>query len=302
MLGKSIPRRSSGAPQKDWRIEVMSARKSVVRFLAHTLMVVGAIFVVTVFLAAMPGRNAPSLQGLGRQEPPGGSQGASSSASQEKSGMDHGQTQMDADERASEKAAITEMSHMHGGGPHMHMTEMRARTSADAQRANEIVTQLRAGIEKYQDYHVALNEGYRIFLPNIPQPEYHFTSYKNGFMAAMRFDPSLPTSLLYRKTRDGYELLGAMYTMPKRASEDQLNERVPLSVAMWHLHSNLCMPRKDQRQTVDWTRFGLKGSIATQEACDAAGGNCHPSVFGWMVHVYPYEDSLDKIFAMHHHD
>ena len=280
----------------------MSARKSVVRFLAHTLMVVGAIFVVTVFLAAMPGRNAPSLQGLGRQEPPGGSQGASSSASQEKSGMDHGQTQMDADERASEKAAITEMSHMHGGGPHMHMTEMRARTSADAQRANEIVTQLRAGIEKYQDYHVALNEGYRIFLPNIPQPEYHFTSYKNGFMAAMRFDPSLPTSLLYRKTRDGYELLGAMYTMPKRASEDQLNERVPLSVAMWHLHSNLCMPRKDQRQTVDWTRFGLKGSIATQEACDAAGGNFHPSVFGWMVHVYPYEDSLDKIFAMHHHD
>jgi len=280
----------------------MSARKSVVRFLAHTLMVVGAIFVVTVFLAAMPGRNAPSLQGLGPQEPPGGSQGASSSASQEKSGMDHGQTQMDADERASEKAAITEMSHMHGGGPHMHMTEMRARTSADAQRANEIVTQLRAGIEKYQDYHVALNEGYRIFLPNIPQPEYHFTSYKNGFMAAMRFDPSLPTSLLYRKTRDGYELVGAMYTMPKRASEDQLNERVPLSVAMWHLHSNLCMPRKDQRQTVDWTRFGLKGSIATQEACDAAGGNFHPSVFGWMVHVYPYEDSLDKIFAMHHHD
>jgi hypothetical protein len=191
---------------------------------------------------------------------------------------------------------------MHGGGPHMHMTKMRARTSADAQRANEIVTQLRAGIEKYQDYHVALNEGYRIFLPNIPQPEYHFTSYKNGFMAAMRFDPSLPTSLLYRKTRDGYELVGAMYTMPKRASEDQLNERVPLSVAMWHLHSNLCMPRKDQRQTADWTRFGLKGSIATQEACDAAGGNFHPSVFGWMVHVYPYEDSLDKIFAMHHHD
>jgi len=280
----------------------MSARKSVVRFLAHTLMVVGAIFVVTVFLAAMPGRNAPSLQGLGPQEPPGGSQGASSSASQEKSGMDHGQTQMDADERASEKAAITEMSHMHGGGPHMHMTEMRARTSADAQRANEIVTQLRAGIEKYQDYHVALNEGYRIFLPNIPQPEYHFTSYKNGFMAAMRFDPSQPTSLLYRKTSDGYELVGAMYTMPKRASQDQLNERVPLSVAMWHLHTNLCMPPKDQRQTADWTKFGLHGSITTQEACDDAGGKFHPSIFGWMVHVYPYEDSLDKIFAVHHHD
>ena len=40
----------------------------------------------------------------------------------------------------------------------------------------------------------------------------------------------------------------------------------------------------------------------TEEACDAAGGKFYPSIFGWMVHVYPYEDSLDKIFAMHHHD
>jgi hypothetical protein len=179
---------------------------------------------------------------------------------------------------------------------------MRARNSADLERANEILTQLRTGMEKYKDYHVALNDGYRIFLPNVPQPEYHFTSYKNGFMAAMRFDPSQPTSLLYRKTADGYELVGAMYTVPKRATEDQLNERVPLSVAMWHLHSNLCMPPKVQRQTADWTKFGLHGSISTAEACDAAGGAFHSTIFGWMVHVYPYEGSLDKIFAMHHRD
>jgi hypothetical protein len=302
MLGKSIPMRCSGAPQEDWRNEVMSARKSVVRFLAHTLMVVGVIFVVTVFLAAMPGHNAPSIPGVGQQEQPGGSRGGSSSASREIPAMDHSQMQIDAHEKANEKAAVTEMSHMHGGGPHMYMTEMRAGNSADLQRANEIVTQLRAGIEKYKDYHVALNDGYHIFLPNIAQPEYHFTSYKNGFMAAMRFDPSQPTSLLYRKTSDGYQLVGAMYTMPKRASEDQLNEHVPLSVAMWHLHTNLCMPRKGQRQSADWTKFGLQGSISTQEACDAAGGDFHPSVFGWMVHVYPYEDSLEKIFAMHRHD
>lgn len=278
----------------------MSARKSVVRFLAPTCMVVGAIFVLTVFLAAMPGHNAPSLQAIGPQEE-GGSQGVSSSASQEMPGMDHGQMLGDSDEMANEKAAVAEMSHMHGG-PHMRMTEMRAQTSTDAQRANEIVRQLRTAIERYKDYHIALNEGYRIFLPNIQQPEYHFTSYKNGFLAAMRFDPSQPTSLLYRKTSDGYELVGAMYTMPKRASEDQLNERVPLSVAVWHLHTNLCMPGKDQRQTADWTKFGLRGSIATQEACHAVGGSFHPSIFGWMVHVYPYEESLDKIFAIYHHD
>jgi len=90
--------------------------------------------------------------------------------------------------------------------------------------------------------------------------------------------------------------------MPKRAAEEQLNQRVPLSVATWHLHTNLCTPPKDERRTADYTKFGLKGSITTQESCDAAGGRFFPVIFGWMVHVYPDEDSPQRIFAMHHHD
>ena len=121
----------------------------------------------------------------------------------------------------------------------MRMTSARPASAADQQRANEIVQKLRAGIEKYKDYHVALDEGYKIFLPNIPQPEYHFTNYANGFLEAFTFDPARPTSLLYKKTATGYELVGAMYTMPKRATEEELNERVPLSMATWHLHTNL---------------------------------------------------------------
>jgi hypothetical protein len=62
------------------------------------------------------------------------------------------------------------------------------------------------------------------------------------------------------------------------------------------------MPQKGQLRSADWTKFGLKGSIATQEGCDDANGRFQPVIFGWMVHVYPYEDSLDKVFAMHHHD
>jgi len=273
----------------------MYARSSAIRLLIRSGMVVGAVFAVTILLAAVPAHKTPSVATINVPL----QQGA---ASQEMPGMDQNQAAQDTTaERANEKAAVSDMGHMHGGA-HMHMTEMRQQIPSDVQRANEIVAQLRQGIEKYRDYHVALNEGFRIFLPNFPQPEYHFTSFKNGFWARARFDPSQPTSLLYRKTADGYELVGAMYTMPKSATEEQLNERVPLSVAMWHLHTNLCMPPKAQRQTADWTKFGLQGSIATQDACDAAGGNFHPSIFGWMVHVYPYEDSLDKIFAMHHHD
>jgi len=258
-------------------------------------MLTTGVFVVAVLLSAMPGHRVPVVGAQSEQQ--------NSSASQSRQGVDHSRMQMpDADEQASEKDVMADMAHMHGANSHMTMTAMRTQTPADLQKANEVLTQLKTGIEKYRDYQVALNDGFKIFMPNVPQPEYHFTNYGNGFLAAMEFDPSRPTSLLYKKTGSGYELVGAMYTMPKRATEDQLNQRVPLSVAMWHLHTNLCLPAQSQLKTADWTKFGLKGSIATQEACDAVGGHFRPSIFGWMVHAYPYESSLDRVFAMHHHD
>jgi len=277
----------------------MPARSTFLHFATKAGILFGALFLVSVLLAAIPGHRAPAAPVREAQQPP-------AQPSQESQQMDHSSMPgMDMDDaKANEAHAVHDMTlgHMDAHSLHMHMTAMRPQTPEDAARAKEIVTQLRAGIEKYKDYHVALNEGYKIFLPNLPQPEYHFTNYKNGFLEAFSFDPARPTSLLYKKTSDGYELVGAMYTMPKRATEEQLNARVPLSVAMWHLHTNLCMPPRNQLRNADMTKFGLRGSIATEEACDAAGGRFHPVIFGWMVHVYPYEDSTDKIFAMHHHD
>jgi len=280
----------------------MSPRNAWMQILTKAAIGFSALFIVGVVLAAIPNHRTPVMaqnfsetQIIAQQDP---------SPSMDHSKMPGMSMNMDMDDaKASEQAATHDMSHMqHGNSAHMHMTTPRPQTASDVQRANEIVKELRAGIEKYKDYHVALNDGFKIFLPNLPQQEYHFTNYSNGFLEAFTFDPARPTSLLYKKTADGYELVGAMYTMPKRASEDQLNERVPLSVATWHLHTNLCLPQKDQMKSADWTKFGLKGSIATQEACSEAGGRFSPVIFGWMVHVYPYEDSQEKIFAMHHHD
>jgi hypothetical protein len=271
----------------------MSARSTVVHIAAKAGMLLGAFLVFTILLAALPAHRAPV------------SQASTQDSTEQAPQADHSSmpgTEM-SDEHANEKAAVHEMTRGHhdAHSQHMTMTAMRAPTPGDVERANAVVEQLRAGIEKYRDYRVALNDGFKIFMPNVPQPEYHFTSYRNGFLEAFTFEPARPTSLLYRKTSTGYELVGAMYTMPKGATEEQLNARVPLSVAMWHLHTNLCMPPRAQLRNADWSKFGLRGSIATQDACDAAGGRFRPSIFGWMVHVYPYDDSLDKIFAMHHH-
>ncbi|HKD52376.1 MAG TPA: hypothetical protein VKB90_16330 [Candidatus Acidoferrum sp.] len=277
----------------------MSARRQLVQAATKFGMLIGAIFVVTVLLAAMPGHHAPGAQVQESQQPP-----ARQSQQPSQPAMDPNRPGMDMeDAKANEAHAVRDMTPgEHAHNAHMHMTAPRPETAEDAARAREIVDQLRAGIAKYKDYQVALADGYKIFLPNLQQPEYHFTNYMNGFLEAFKFDPARPTSLLYKKTAAGYELVGAMYTMPRRATEAQLNDRVPLSVATWHLHTNLCMPPANQRRSADWTKFGLRGSIATPQACDAAGGKFHPVIFGWMVHVYPYEGSTEKIFAMHHHD
>jgi hypothetical protein len=214
-------------------------------------------------------------------------------------GMKMGQGTDEKDQQT-EHGAMDAMSHMHNHqmGPHMYMTKLRAPASAaDWTKADEIAGELRESIEKYKDYHAALADGFRIFMPNLPQSEYHFTNYYNGFLESFSFDPTRPTSLLYKKTKTGYDLIGAMYTMPKRVTEEQLNERVPLSIAQWHLHTKLCVPPKDQRGGADWTKFGLQGSILTKEACTEAGGTYYPVIFGWMVHVYPFEDSREKIWG-----
>ncbi len=215
--------------------------------------------------------------------------------------MDHqhhqGMDAADPDKHAEHEAVKSMTPGHHHMSAHMKLTVSREQTPEDLARADAVVKALRESLERYKDYRTAIADGYQPFLPNIPQPQYHFTSYWNGFLEAFSFEPTRPTSLLYKKTAKGYELVGAMYTMPKNSTEDQLNQRVPLSVAAWHLHTNLCMPQKGQAARADWTKFGLAGSISTPEACARAGGNFMPSIFGWMVHAYPFENTREKIWA-----
>lgn len=205
--------------------------------------------------------------------------------------------------------------HHHEMGLHMHMSTLRDPQPGDDQKAQAIVEQARQAMDKYKDYNLALADGYKIFLPNVKQQMYHFTNWQNAIAAAFAFDPTRPTSLLYEKTGGGYKLIGAMYTAPYRFTEDQLNERIPLSVAQWHLHVNLCRPPKGhEREMLSKNpRFGLNGSISTKEECEAAGGAFMPHVFGWMVHLYPWEKTPEAVWSVerqmkradleqHHHD
>jgi len=188
--------------------------------------------------------------------------------------------------------------HMHGATPHMRLTPERPARAGDRQRADAIVASLRAALERYRDYHVAERNGYEIFHPEIPQSIFHFTNYWKGFSETFRFTPDQPTSLLYTKSAGGYDLVGAMYTAPADATEIDLDARVPLSVARWHAHIKICLPPRGDAASADWKKFGPDGSITTAEACTAARGRFFPQLFGWMVHVYPFEKTPEKIWAV----
>lgn len=207
-----------------------------------------------------------------------------------------------------EMSSMPGMSHddgMHKADSHMYMTALRPPAPGDSARAAALVGDMRRDLAKYRDVHVAEAAGFRAFLPNVPQPVYHYTNRMWAFEEAFRFDPAKPTSLLYRKNADGtFTLVGAMYTAPRRTSEASLNDRIPLSVAQWHQHVNWCLPPRGQLARWNEQRdgkpvFGPRSPIATESACDAVGGRFVPHLFGWMVHANVFASDDPKVIWGH---
>jgi hypothetical protein len=178
---------------------------------------------------------------------------------------------------------------------HIEHTALRPENEADKARATILVTDLQQVLAKYRDYHVAEAAGFEPFAPEIKVPVVRFWKHSSGVKPAVTFNPSEPSSLLYQPTPGGrYRLIGATYVAEKDASEDQLNQHVPLSVARWSRDVNLCdPPRHADAKTTDWTEFD---SIATKQGCDAAGGRFIPLLSDWTVEVHPWEQNLSLVW------
>ena len=215
---------------------------------------VAAIAIASLALAGVATRLAARQTARqGQQQKPGSDSGQNQSMP----GMDDSMPGMDMDhdmpgmkmghqsgekDQQAEHGAMDAMSHMHHHqmGPHMYMTKLRPAAPQDWAKADEIVGELRESIEKYKDYHAALADGFRAFScrmfrsPNITSRIITTASSSRSRSIPHGLLPCSTSRRLWATT-----LIGAMYTMPKRVSEDQLNERIPLSVAQWHLHTNL---------------------------------------------------------------
>jgi hypothetical protein len=197
-------------------------------------------------------------------------------------------------------------------GAHMRFTEARPPTRTDEERARRLLAELREAIEPFRDNERALAAGYEPFLPSVPQEIYHFVNYavtRLEYDQGRPFDASRPGSLLYRRKENHWELVGAMYSASPLLTPEQLDELVPLGIARWHAHVNVCLPagvtlhdltqnRIGQPEAWAGKRFGFEGTIVDRNECKAAGGAFYPQAWGWMVHVYPFAgDDLAVAFA-----
>jgi hypothetical protein len=184
---------------------------------------------------------------------------------------------------------------------HMKMTALRPKQPGDEERAKAVVAEAKATMERYKDYRNALADGYVFAHPKAKQSQFHYMNEANGKEADVRFDPTKPSALLYRKTpHQQFKLEGVMYTADRAATEDELNQRIPLSIARWHEHIDFCAapPDRDKEYFGAHPTFGMFGSIHTKEACEAARGTFYPTMFTWMIHVFPYESDFKDVFSM----
>jgi hypothetical protein len=180
---------------------------------------------------------------------------------------------------------------------HIKFTAPRPPTPECLKSGQELIDTLRKSLEPYKhDKAAAEAAGYAGYYTDRELPMYHFASKWRAFKELIRFDPTQPTVLLYKKTAGRYDLIGVMYYAPGRYSEDELDQRVPLCLARWHRQVNVCLPPSGAEAGND-PRFDSDGTIATEAACNRAGGKWNPEIHGWMVEVYPFETDPKKIWG-----
>jgi len=186
-------------------------------------------------------------------------------------------------------------------GNHMQMSLKGKAQPADQERAQRIVAAARNVVAHYSDVNIALRDGYKPFHPSGKMgEEVHYTNYRYNRLEQRRVNYDHPGSILYKRTPEGMQAVGVMYTAPQDSKPEQLNAVAPLSIATWHRHVDFCGgPRSLSFEELfgPHAKFGPQGSIHTEEACKEAHGLWIPVVFGWMTHVYPNAKPPDEVWA-----
>jgi hypothetical protein len=183
-------------------------------------------------------------------------------------------------------------------GPHLQISVRTDAQPGDTAQADAVLDAARALMVQYRDVRTAERDGYKPFAATgVVGEEVHYTNLWRAGAEKNGFDPRKPGSLLYRRTTQGMQIVGLMYTSKPDSTPQELTRRVPLSIGIWHRHVHFCGWRSDAPKS-DYEgpapRFGYFGSIADEATCEAARGYWIPVALGWMTHIYPEGKTLDE--------
>jgi hypothetical protein len=162
---------------------------------------------------------------------------------------------------------------------HMAYTAPRPGSAADTARALDVVHRLRAATARYSTVASAEAAGYESQAHGGMQQRHMLHLSRPGSLAGTAgFDPGTPQSLLYRQDETGQlHLAGAMFVAPKGSTERELDAMVPLSVARWHRHVDVCRGPNGEADP----RYH---QYENQAACAKAGGRWRPAS-RYMLHI-----------------
>jgi hypothetical protein len=179
-------------------------------------------------------------------------------------------------------------------GNHMQMSLQGKPQPGDIQFAQRIVASARSVVAHYSDVNTALRDGYKPFHSTGKLgEEVHYTNYRYSRLEQRQVNYDHPGAILYKRTPEGMQAVGVMYTAPQDSTPEHLNTVAPLSIATWHRHVDFCIPARSSPlsgQSDQW-------SVHTEEACKEAHGLWIPVVFGWMTHVYPNAKSPNDVWG-----
>src|SRR5437667_3838264 len=118
---------------------------------------------------------------------------------------------------------------------HVGATASRQRTAAELEAATKLIVETRAAVGAESDLKNAVAAGYKPMEP----PDFQIVHYVNpGYMVdADILNPNHVQSLIYYNGKDGTQLIGAMFIMPRRGMD---GPQVGGPLTVWHQHSNIC--------------------------------------------------------------
>jgi len=195
---------------------------------------------------------------------------------------------------APHEAAPPPVAEMHApstadGHNHDHTTGADPTLSADETACGErFVEEVRAATARFEDFDVAVAEGYVKSTPGKIVAHYHNWAYSRD---GKILDPSRPEDLMYVSTPDGMRLAGVMFLMDR---PDVPGPRFCGSTPVWHTHDNICFS----------TTTGAVTGIAVGGACPAGSILYIPPE---MLHVWlvpnpngPFDEHMDPIALLRH--